>query len=411
VTPPQPILVLTNAGAAGASALAILASSACVLGAAYVAVIRYAERFSLVALVALAAAASAAAWFSPVLFSSDVYAYAAYGRMAWLGLNPYAHAAARGDPLLRDAAWQWGGAFPICVYGPLFVGVVALIVDLFSPLGTLAQLQAVRALATIATLACIPLVYAATPEARARRLAAAAALGANPVVLWCGVEGHNDALALAVVLAGFALARRSPAAGGAVTALGALIKLPAAAAAIALASVNPRARAGTAAGLAVAVVASIPLLVGVATQLAPHGRYAPQASLQAIAAPLGPLVAPIAASLVAGALLLHGLRLRKDGRYEGWICFGLAAWVLIPNPYPWYAVWLVALASPAPASRAGGVALALSFTSLLRYVPDAVAQPVGPSSVLLAGLATLPLLAMIPFRPGSLRSWYNERLA
>ena len=88
--------------------------------------------------------------------------------------------------------------------------------------------------------------------------------------------------------------------------------------------------------------------------------------------------------------------LKKDG--SG---FGLAAWVLVPNPYPWYGLWLVALAGLAPRSRAGAVAILLSLTALLRYVPDAIAIPSPPIGVALGIAAALPLLGLC----------YNERPA
>jgi hypothetical protein len=76
--------------------------------------------------------------------------------------------------------------------------------------------------------------------------------------------------------------------------------------------------------------------------------------------------------------------------------------VLIPNPYPWYGVWLLALAALAPRSRAATAALLLSFTALLRYIPDAVATPSPAEAAVLSVAATLPLLVVLP-------AWYNER--
>jgi hypothetical protein len=352
--------------------------------------------FPLSTLIAICALALACAWLVPVLFSSDVYAYAAYGELARLGQNPYAHVAnASNDALLVDAVWQWGGPFPICVYGPAFVAVAKLVVAALSPFGTLAQLEGMRAIASAAFLCCVPLAYAAFSGDFCARLRATATIGLNPVAIWCAAEGHNDALALAVVLAGFALARRrNEAIGAAIVALSGLIKLPGTAAAIALGVVDRRARPGAAAGLALVAAFSVPLVRGISTQLAPHARYAPQASLAAMLAPLGYLPALLLTLAAAAAFGVYGVTLLRRNLTEGWICFALGGWMLVPNPYPWYALWLVAVAAIGPATRPGAAAILLSVTSLLRYAPDAVGMPNASLSVILGMLATLPVLVL-----------------
>jgi hypothetical protein len=336
------------------------------------------------------------AWFAPVLFSSDVYAYAAYGELARLGLDPYVRVAPNSsDALVADAIWQWSGTLPVCVYGPAFVWVAKTIVGALAPFGSLAQLQGMRVLASGALLACVPTAYAAFGGNRAARLRSATTIALNPAAIWCAAEGHNDALALFVVLAGFALARRLPAAGAGLVAISALIKLPGAAAAAAFAAADRRARLGATVGLAIAALVSAPLLAGIATQVAPHGHYAPQASLQALLAPLGEIPALLLTAAAAAALVARALISLRAGRVDGWVLLGLAAWLLVPNPYPWYGIWLVALAAMAPRTRAAGVALALSFTSLLRYAPDAVTVPGPPLAAALGGLAALPLLGLL----------------
>jgi hypothetical protein len=238
-------------------------------------------------------------------------------------------------------------------------------------------------------------------------LRVASAIGLNPIAIWSAAEGHNDALALAVVLAGFAVARRSPGIAGTIVGLSALVKAPGAAAAIGYALFDRRAAIGAAAGLSVAAAISIPLLVGIAGNLAPHGHYAPSVSLQGVFAPLGAPVALAAALVVAAALAIRGAHLLRSHDGEGWIWLGIAAWSLIPNPYPWYALWLIALAAISLRSRAAGVAIALSLTSALRYVPDAIGTLPTTLSVALAIVASLPFAALIPLR--AVRE-YNERL-
>jgi hypothetical protein len=407
---PQPLAVVTNWGAHGALVVGIFLAAMAVAALLYRRALARAASWRLDGLIAIALLALAAAWCVPVLFSSDVYAYAAYGELARLGLDPYAHPPSGvHDVLLQDAASQWAtsvppsATFPVCVYGPAFVGLARAIVSAFAPLGTLAQLDALRALATSALLACAPLAYAAFPGDRAAKLRAAATIALNPVAIWCAAEGHNDAIALAIVLAGFALARcRLYGIGAAIVAFSGLVKLPGAVAAIAFGALDRRARAGAAIGIALAALFSIPLFIGLENGFVPSAHYAPQASLQGIFTPLSPALAALVAAAACATLAASGVARLRRGSAEGWAWLGLAAWVLIPNPYPWYGVWLVALAALAPRSRAATAALLLSFTALLRYVPDAVARPSPAQAVVLSIAATLPLLAVLP-------GWYNER--
>jgi hypothetical protein len=406
----QPLVVVTDWGAKGALPLAVLFAILTLAGFVYARILARAASFSLVTLAAVVVAALIVAWCAPMLFSSDVYAYAAYGELARLGLDPYAHAPpGLHDALVQEAAWQWNPsnpqAFPICVYGPAFVALSRAIVAVLAPLGTGAQLDGLRAAASAGLFSIVPLAYAAYGNDRASKLRAAAVIALNPPAIWCAAEGHNDAIALAIVLAGFAVARRGFfGTGAAVVAFSGLVKGPAALAALALAAVAPRARVGAVIGLALVGLFSLPLLFGVGTRLAPHGTYAPQASLQAIVAPAGPRVAMAAAGLVCLAITVCGLRRLWRGDGSGWLWLGLGGWVLVPNPYPWYGIWLVALAVTAPHTRAARAALLLSFTSLLRYVPDAIATPEPAASVALGIAASLPLLLLLP-------GWYNERLA
>lgn len=403
MTAPQPLLVVTDWGTAGVLPCAILIGAIAAAALAYLYALR--RPMPLLGVVLLSAAGMAAAACAPFLFSSDVYAYAAYGEMARLGMNPYAHPPAGiADPIVRAAQAQWITAFPLCVYGPAFVGFARIVMTVLAPLGFRAQLDAFRATACVSLLLCIVLARRCY---RASRLQAAAAIGLNPVAIWSAAEGHNDALALAVVLAGFAIARRSPPVGAAIVALSALVKAPGGAVAIAYALRERRARIGAVVGLAVAAAGSIPLLKAVAGDLAPRGHYAPAVSLQAVFAPLGAPVAIAAALTIATALAIRGVRLLRARNDEGWIWLGIAAWSIVPNPYPWYSLWLVALAALSLRSRAARVAIALSLTSVLRYVPDAVGTLATPISVTLAIVASLPLAALIPQR---VVREYNERL-
>lgn len=404
----QPIVVATDWGARGIPPLALLFAGVAIAGFFYVSALARRQPPRLSAILLGCAAGLAIAWFAPVLFSSDVYAYAAYGEMSRLGLDPYVRAPVDlPDPLIRAAQAQWITAFPICVYGPGFVALARALVSLLAPWGVLAQLNAFRAIASAALLLCTLLAAAAYSGDAATRLRAATIVGLNPVALWCAAEGHNDALALALVLLGFVLARhRFVQVGAFVAALSALVKPPGALAALAFAVRNPRARIGAGAALALLAFACAPLVRGVATQVAARGHYAPQASLQAIFVPLGPLVAAAIAAMVAAALFVTGVRRLRAGSDEGWIWVAIAGWTMVPNPYPWYGLWLIATAALSPGSRAATVAILLSFTSLLRYVPDAIATPSAATALLLGLAAASPLAGLLP-----LRGWYNQQLA
>jgi hypothetical protein len=402
-----PLVVVTDWGRAGIIPLGVLVAAIAVAAPLYIYVLRRARPMPLLGVVLSSVAGMAVAFCARLLFSSDVYAYAAYGEMARLGLNPYAHPPAGiADPIVRAAQLQWITAFPICVYGPAFVAFARAAVAALAPFGFAAQLDAFRVAACVALLLCIVLAASAYRGDRASRLRSAAAIGLNPVAIWSAAEGHNDALALAIVLAGFAIARRSPAIGAAVAALSASVKAPGAAAAIAYALVDRRALIGTAVGLAIAWAGLLPLFAGVAGDLAPHGHYAPAVSLQAVFVPLGAPVALAAAFAVAPLLAIAGLRRLRKRDGQGWICLTIAAWSLIPNPYPWYGLWLAAVAAMSPRSRAATIAIALSLTSVLRYVPDAVGPLPTPISVALAIAASLPFAGLIPLR--AVRE-YNER--
>ena len=230
-----------------------------------------------IAVAGIASLALLAAWCVPVMFSSDAYAYATYGELARLGGNPYAHLPLPGGSALFDATIvQWGNPPPACVYGLPFVWIAAAIVGAFAPLGVAAQLDGLRILSASALVGSCFLAYAAYSGDWARRLTAAATIALNPATIWCAVEGHNDALAVAVALAGLTLARRGrPGIGAAVAGLAGAIKLPGILAAVPPALASRRARLGGALGALAALAFSAPLIANLASGLAPHARYAP----------------------------------------------------------------------------------------------------------------------------------------
>jgi hypothetical protein len=304
---------------------------------------------------------------------------------------------------LMDAVlWQWGNPPPACVYGPVFVWFAQAVVAIFTGFGSAAPLWAFRISACVALVFCAPLASAAFAQCSDRvRAAAVAGIALNPVAIWAAAEGHNDVNLIAIVLAGFALiARARPFTGAVVVALSALVKAPGllAAAAAPLMLAAGRARSlvltGTLSGLAIAAAIGSPALLQLSRDSG-HGIYFPQFSLQyvfnaAFGAPAAiVLTAAIGVALAAGGCVL----LWKNNR-SGAALLALALWIAIPNPYPWYTLWILPLAFVAWETPASWAIVALTLGSVLRYFPDATTDLSTSLSVTIA-LAPLAIAAAV----------------
>jgi hypothetical protein len=261
-------------------------------------------------------------------------------------------------------------------------------------------------LSSFSMLACGALALAAYSGGRAERVRAAVFIGCNPVALWCAAEGHNDALALAIGLLGCALARRRPIAGSAIAGLAGAFKLPALLTTLPAAAGRRRGWIGALAGAALAAAAMWPVLTHWHAGSNVHGGYFPQVSLQGLVfAAMGALGAggatlvAIAVAICAAAALAASVAgsLRRGDR-QGWIVLALAAWLLVPNPYPWYGIWLVAAGALAPESRAAKAAAWVAAAALLRYVPDAGGVPPAVFGVLASAIALFPYVLLLPMR-------------
>ncbi|HZT14065.1 MAG TPA: hypothetical protein VFA29_14795 [Candidatus Baltobacteraceae bacterium] len=394
----QPLAVVTYWNAFGGWLFAILAAAIAAASTSYVQLLRTAELS--VRKTALVCAFSCAAALSfPVVFSSDVYAYAGYGDMALHGLNPYAHAFVQhGDALLRAVIWQWGNPPPVCVYGEVFVRAAEAIVAATLPLGPAAPLWALRLLACAALVACAPLAHAAfAPLGQRVRTAAAIGIALNPVAIVAAASGHNDVLAIAAVLGAFAAAARSrwPLVPAAMM-VGALIKAPAFAAAAGLTYFSPRdvplrrAVAIAAVCTVLALAASLPLLQGVRDHVLEHAQLSPQFSLSyvlAFAMPaetaFGIVLAGCALIVVAGAVRL----LRGDP--QGAAVAAAALWLAIPNPHPWYGLWLLPAAFLGRSRLLRWSTIATSLTVALRDLPDATWRAFPPAAAIAVTAALL----------------------
>jgi hypothetical protein len=360
------------------------------------------------ALVVCAALALAAGLAWPCVFSSDVYAYAAYGDQALHGQNPYRPASAAAHDAYLDAArWQWTRtSFPACVYGPLFVaaGAAAVAVTDQRIVPTLWLLRLAASAAFLAAILVLDAALAGTP----RRRIHVALFALNPVALWSAAEGHNDGFVILAVLGAVLAARR-----GQVRLAGALVALTPLVKAIGLIAAPPfwallgrraRGRFGWTfllVALAVAAVV-VPLQLTALGGLARHGRYAPQFSLQG-------LIGPLPALLIAGALGIAALIDLRRGRPAGAVRLALALWLAIPNPYPWYALWIAPLAAAAPWSWESAALLGATFSIGLRYLPDAYGDMAGTPGALLTLGELLPAgLALLAFRPRATTSGRSD---
>jgi hypothetical protein len=352
-----PVPVLSGAGASGAFAGLALAASLAILSAAYIVAIRRPP--SRGALLAAAAGSFVAALAMPLLFSADVYAYAYYGDVALAGGNPYTHGPAPRDPLAAAAVAAWDGHVPPrCVYGPVAVAIAALADLAGSPGGTGAQIFVARLAAGAAYAAYVAFVLRLVRDPRSR-----AAFILNPVVIWSVAEGHNDAAMLALLLAGLAATRER----WLLFAFAALVKIPA------LAAWGRLRRRDQLAAACLVAVGYLPLAAAVLRALAAGEAAGPgtpwQSPLGMLAAVAGRIPAVI---VTVAALAGAALAVRRLPTMERAPAFALAAWFALPNAYPWYALWIVPLASRSLSSMWSRALLAATLFAPARAIADAV---------------------------------------
>ncbi len=190
----------------------------------YALVIRAADRLSGRAVLMSIAAFHAVILLAPPLLSTDVFSYQAYARMGALyGANPFLHGPhlIALDPLYPfiDAKWVSTPS----AYGPLFT----VLSYALTPLSIAASALAYKAIAAIASLIIVAVVWNAARLRGVDPVKAAALVGLNPLIVVYGVGGgHNDLLMLALLMAGiYALLQHRERAGGAAMVLAAGIKL------------------------------------------------------------------------------------------------------------------------------------------------------------------------------------------
>ncbi|MGH7662446.1 MAG: hypothetical protein ACRENA_16200 [Vulcanimicrobiaceae bacterium] len=393
--PAQPLAVVTAWGWSGVLAWLLYAATMCLAGGFYV-VILFAARHREIArrsIVIATLLAALAAFFFRFMFSSDVYAYAAYGALAATHQNPYVHRMIPPSQLV-DASWtaaigyEWP-SLPACVYGPAFVAfsqaiVVATHFDLAHALLSLRLLE-IGAFAGAIALAPNSLL--------------AIAVGLNPVVLSTVAEGHNDALILLAIALAYRLAQKTAIGGGVLAGLSALLKATGGIAALGLAYVMPQRRFAW--GVAAGVVLSL-LLQFAATRFA--GGFQPLAATDFVGTPQAAVAIALRGALALGlafwALHLAG----RAARVRALAVAALLLWAIYPNDYPWYGVWLLPLAA-ATLDRPEGVALlVLTFSSTLRYLSDVYGYaPAAPWLEVIVVAIPVCVAAWRPARAGKLQ--------
>jgi Glycosyltransferase family 87 len=294
---------------------------------------------------------------APPLLSADIFGYVGLGRLpAVHHLDPYVFGtgAIPADPIHAYLRWHDARS----AYGPLFTVLSELLVGL----GIAGAVWAFKAIAFAASLATVAIVWRLAADRGRDPRVAAALVGLNPVVLAFEVGGgHNDALVVALTVAGVALVEwRRPAAGGAAFAVGAALKLtPALLVPFAFAG-GPGRRGGLVAGtlLATAGAAAISLAAfgsGAAGFLTTVPGANGGVALHSIPNQLA--LALTGAGLSAGArtaasaltVLAVGVALWRAWRGADWITS--AGWatlaVLLGTAWllPWYVTWLTPLAA------------------------------------------------------------------
>lgn len=391
--------VATGWGAAGIPLLRAFFTAFAIAGACYAAAVallawiplrQRAFRSAIAIIIALSALLAAGAWRFPALLSADVYAYAWYGELAAAGADPY-HPPALEHPVTeldRAVALHWGAHPPPCAYGPAFVFVARMVVEAAAPFGAAAVITALRLLALGGFAAVCALLVACTAGRAAHERAATLALVAlNPALIWGAVEGHNDALMVAAALGGLLLAQRGRLIGAGIVMAGAsLIKAPGALVALAALPLFRRPRFAAAFASAVVVAAAVYLaLAGDPSAFAQSGFFRGEFSAQGagelladlyVRGPQAHAVGSALGHLPGLALLAYGISRVVRRHSDAWVVCAVAAWTLLPNPYPWYAIWVVPIGVTALRSLWTGALVGISLGATLHYVPDVAGDAV-----------------------------------
>lgn len=371
--------------------------------ACYVIALRGADRVSPRTVLMTIAALHAVVLLAPTLISTDVFSYQAYGRMgALMGISPYLQGP---HAILFDSVYPYVGAkwaYIPTAYGPVFTALSYVL----APLSIAAGALAYKAIAAVASLATVALVFNAARLRGVDQAKAAALVGLNPLIVVYGVGGgHNDLLMLAVMMAGVylmlahrSLGRHRERVSGALLVTSAAIKLTggvllpfAIAGGTGPRSGNRRRDLLSGAGVAAAAVAALSLALfgtGVLNMFATLKRTQDMGDWQSIPAfvtsrlGLDSGTLGHTAGLALGAIfvviccwLLHRCwRAQIDWlAAAGWAA--MAMLVTATALLPWYVAWLVPLAALGGDQRLWRYTIVLTgvvlFIQILGYIPNA----------------------------------------
>jgi hypothetical protein len=194
--------------------------------ACYAVAVHAADRLSARAVLMTIAALYALVLLAPPLLSTDIFSYSAYGRMGThYGANPYLLGPAAGiptqDPLFPLIGAKW--VTTPSAYGPVFTSLSYVL----APLSIAASVLAYKAIAAIAGLVTIAVVWNAARWRGVNSVKAVALVGLNPLTVIYGVGGgHNDLLMLAAMIAGvYAILQHRDRTGGGLLSLATGVKL------------------------------------------------------------------------------------------------------------------------------------------------------------------------------------------
>jgi Glycosyltransferase family 87 len=359
----------------------------------YAVSVRAADRLSPRAVLMCIAALHALVLLGPPLLSTDIFSYQAYARIgAVYGANPYLdgpHAIAL-DPLFPYIGAKW--SYIPSAYGPVFTTFSYLL----APLSIAASVLAYKAIAVVASLAIVALVWNAARLRGLNSVKAAALVGLNPLLVVYGVGGgHNDMLMLLAMVAGvYVMLGQRERLGGGLMALAVGIKLTAGLMLpFAIAAGGPRrgrerrrnlligAGVGAAlvAALGFALFSTGPLhLLATVHQTQSEGDWHSIPGFISTRLGLSPVghVAGYVLSVIFVVVCCWLLRRVWRGELD-WI--NAAAWatgamlITASSLLPWYVVWLLPLAALATDRRLFTIAIVITGVvqaiQLLGYIP------------------------------------------
>jgi alpha-1,6-mannosyltransferase len=298
---------------------------------------------------------------APPLLSGDVFSYLQYARLGTVhGLNPYADGPSH---VAGDLAYRFASEHRITSpYGPLWTFVS----DAAAPIGVQAGLWALKALAALASLGVVALVWRGARRSGRDPVGPALLVGLNPLVVLYAVGGaHNDLLMMLLAVGGIVLLTepalpRPALAGGALAAATAVKASAALLVPFALLGTRGerrrRAVAGMLAAAAVVLLAALLAFGGDALNLVDvlgteQQRRALNSVPRAVSRVLGShglsegvrVAFAVGFGAVAIGLLVWVRRGADWVTAAGWATLALllsTAWLL-----PWYGAWLMPLAA------------------------------------------------------------------